>query len=91
MASCAIESVRLSGMTRLTLIGATLVDYGCQLMFCLAVVACQRILLPMQNPSIDFSLRRLPRSAHTADTPLPTFKSTTLSRVVYCFYTSDGW
>jgi len=41
------------------------VDYGSQLMFCLAVVACQRTLLSTQNHLIDSSSRRLPGFAQT--------------------------
>jgi len=44
-ASCAVKSVRTSGMTRLTLIGAILADYGSHSMFCLAVFTCQQTVL----------------------------------------------
>ena len=64
-ASCAIRSVRISGMTRLTLIGAILADHGSQSMLCLAVVACRQTLPSMQGPLIDSSPRRLPSSAQT--------------------------
>ena len=52
-ASCAVRSVRISGMTRLTPIGAILADYGSQSTFCLAAVACQRTLLSTQSPLSD--------------------------------------
>ena len=65
IASRDVKRVQLSGMTRLMPIGATLTDYGSQLMFCLAVVVCQRTLLSTKSPLIDSSPRRLPRSTQT--------------------------
>jgi len=70
----AVNTASCAGMTRLTLIGAILADYGSQSMFCLAVVACLRTVLSTHSPLIDSSPRRLPRSAHnTADAPPPAF------------------